>query len=76
MLTEGALGDHRRRQLDNGGGRPPCRVGGLRRGAPPSNISWALEDTEAANLSENSIPVVTPVNKGKRDMKRHVGATA
>jgi hypothetical protein len=50
MLTEGALGDHRRHHLDNGGGRPPCRVGGLRRGALPSNISWALEDTEAANL--------------------------
>jgi hypothetical protein len=50
MLTEGALGDHGRRHLDNRGGRPPCRVGGLRRGALPSNISWALENTEPANL--------------------------
>ena len=39
-LTEGALGDHGRRHLDNRGGRPPC------------NISSALEDTEAANLRE------------------------
>src|SRR5215218_5033208 len=51
-LTEVALVDPGRRHLDNRGGRPPCGVGGLRRGALPCNISLALEDTEPANLGE------------------------
>ena len=35
-----------------------------------------LWKTPNRQISENSIPVVTPVNKGKRAMKRPVGAMA
>ena len=35
-----------------------------------------LWETPNRQISENSIPLVTPVNKGKREMKGRVGATA
>src|SRR5215211_2879703 len=37
-LTEGALGDHGRRHLDDRGGRVRCGVGGVRLGALPSGV--------------------------------------
>ena len=35
-----------------------------------------LWKTPKRQICENSIPLVTPVNKGTRDMKRRVGVTA
>jgi hypothetical protein len=58
-LTEVGVGEQGGRHPDDCGWRAPCGVGGLRGGALPSNISWALEEIEAANLRELHTPTTT-----------------
>jgi hypothetical protein len=53
------VGEQGGRHPDDCGWRAPCGVGGLRGGALPSNISWALEEIEAANLRELHTPTTT-----------------